>query len=346
MQRNTSDITDPILLNFASAVKQSTGGGGIEELLDTFFSFLQRKTDFYTAVESGRAETLLLSAFNKYRADAIRKQQEVAKEAEERLKRQRAVEEERQRRLDAETAARLARARESGKGAVTSTSTSGSTMEILDDEPEATPVPEKKPDAPKPGAAAASGDAEEDPIRKGQAEAATGGKAPSVGNGSSTDTYAWTQTLKDVEIRVPMGRPVKGRDVTVDVAAHKITIGLKGEAPLVEGALPHEVDTDETYWTIEDGRVVVLGLQKVNKMEWWKCAVVGEPEIDLQKVQPENSKLEDLDPDTRQTVEKMMFDQRQKAMGLPTSEERQKQDMLNKFMSAHPEMDFSQAKFC
>ena len=52
-----------------------------------------------------------------------------------------------------------------------------------------------------------------------------------------------------------------------------------------------------------------------NQMEWWKHVAVGEPDLNTRKVQPENSKLGDLDADTRTTVEKMMVRRRRRRRG-------------------------------
>ena len=145
-------------------------------------------------------------------------------------------------------------------------------------------------------------------------------------------------------INIPLPPNTKSKMLSVDIQNTKLKVAIKGGDTLVDGTFHKRVVLDDSIWTLEDGDLVIT-LSKDNKMEWWKCVCVGDPEINTQKVQPENSKLSDLDGETRQTVEKMMFDQRQKQMGLPSSDELQKQEMLEKFMKAHPEMDFSKAKF-
>ncbi|PGG98299.1 hypothetical protein AJ80_09560 [Polytolypa hystricis UAMH7299] len=163
--------------------------------------------------------------------------------------------------------------------------------------------------------------------------------------------YSWTQTIADADISIPVPATIKGRDLEVVLRKGGIKVAMKGGKGevWVEGDFPHPIHTDESTWTLETtskppGKEISIHLDKVNKMEWWPHIVTSAPKIDVSKITPESSKLGDLDGETRSMVEKMMYDQRQKELGKPTSEEEKKMEMLRKFQEQHPEMDFSNVK--
>ena len=75
--------------------------GGIEPLLDSFFGFMRRKTDFFVGAMSGEAaEETVLKAFSKNKA----RSDEDVKERAAKEKKRKAEEEKRRLRIEAEKA--------------------------------------------------------------------------------------------------------------------------------------------------------------------------------------------------------------------------------------------------
>lgn len=166
---------------------------------------------------------------------------------------------------------------------------------------------------------------------------------PNSGKGADFEKYSWTQRLGEVTITIPVPAGTRGKQVNCKITDKGLVVKRLGET-LLEGEFHKPVKSDDSFWTIQDQKAIAIELQKRNGMEWWSCAIKGEPEIDTQKVEPEDTELSSLDGESRQMVEKMMFDQRQKAAGLPTSDDMQAERILENFKAQHPEMDFSQAK--
>mmetsp|Transcript_12599 Transcript_12599/g.22709 ORF Transcript_12599/g.22709 Transcript_12599/m.22709 type:complete len:183 (-) Transcript_12599:148-696(-) len=177
---------------------------------------------------------------------------------------------------------------------------------------------------------------------------------PKAGNGGVTEKYSWTQTLSEVNVviglRDDLGT-IRKADVKIDIKRKALSVKVKGEDYVV-GEFYRDVRNDDSFWQLDSNdRTVTLFLEKVKNDEWWSCVVLGDDEIDTSKVEPENSKLDDLDGESRAMVEKMMLEQRQKAAlergfkgpqgGGITADQMQ---MLQKLQEQNPELDFSGAK--
>jgi hypothetical protein len=350
---------DGLYLNVASTTR------GIEPLLDTVFSFLRRKTDFFagppgsessdegTAAAVAKVQQVLHKHVQKYEAE--QKKQKKQKQQPAPKKKPAATNP----KPKAKEAAVIEMGTDGGfdvSSKATPTAAAAAVAKKADPE-----VKQKSAAAAtlkKEEAAAAATEPSSSTLDATTKEDGDDVKpAPPLGNGGTVPgKYVWTQTLAEVFITIPVPDNTRGRDLNVTMGRTHLKVGLRGSSTssssgpnnerIIDAPLCKPIVMDDSFWTVEDGNRLVFNLQKANQMEWWNCVCQGSDHttIDVTTIQPENSSVGDLDGETRKTVEKMMFDQRQKALGLPSADEQQKLDALTKFKLQHPEMDFTNAK--
>jgi len=335
---------------------------GIEPLLDTVFGFLRRKTDFLagppgsqgtkgTELAMLKVQQVMEKHIKRYQQDMERKQSSsTSSSSSSSSTKMKGSSPNKINKSTPKTKVDddVIEMGTDGNFDISDISSTVPTKEldtkVVKEETPATPPP---PDIASSSDESKSSNGEEPPSTTISSSAAAEGGKP-VGNGGTVPgRYVWTQTLSEVTVTIPVPENTRGKDLNITIAKKTLKVGLRGSKEMIipeNTLLCKPIIIDDSFWTVEDGNRLVINLQKSNQMEWWDCVLQGDPQIDVKTIQPENSNLSDLDGETRKTVEKMMFDQRQKAMGLPTSDEQQKFDVLERFKKEHPELDFSNAK--
>lgn len=127
--------------------------------------------------------------------------------------------------------------------------------------------------------------------------------------------YRWTQALDHVEVSVPVPEGTRAKQVRVDFGRTRLCVVVHGTTIVEVCAVPHDshrasspnpcVRTTARGRSVrgaahaDDGTTLVIHLEKENQNEWWAHVVTHHPRIDTTKIRPEDSKLSDLDGETR-----------------------------------------------
>jgi len=196
---------DNLLLSFAQQC------GNVDEILDNFFGFMLRKTDFFTGADDSTARTKVLSSLAKFEKLAERaRQQQAAKN--------KAVDEEKKRKAEEKRkkdAAEYEKAQEAKQAKI---------EEITDEEAEKIQEEEKKKKAAEAVAIAKKAKMEEGKDEEKAEEDDDKEPAPE-GNGGTTDRYTWTQQLANLEVTIPIRPGTTSRQIICEIGTSSLKVG-------------------------------------------------------------------------------------------------------------------------
>uniref|UniRef100_A0A3P9IV15 NudC domain-containing protein 3 n=1 Tax=Oryzias latipes TaxID=8090 RepID=A0A3P9IV15_ORYLA len=301
--------------------------GNIQDFLRVYFGFLYRKTDFYRLLSGpddrmgfppGVAEKMVLKTFRLFEQMADQDRQRALGQLQN-MEESRGV-----------------------PPAVQELQVSSEPPKAEERSGVEAPQPESAASE-APDAAAAAGEAAAPsgrgaPSSQGDEAAAGEGNQemfqanPDSYNGAQRENYSWSQDYTDVEVRVFVPKTVvRGRQVSVSLQPSGIRVSTKDggeERTLMEGEFTHKINTENSLWSLEPGKCVVLSLSKTSET-WWNAVLKGEEEIDINRINRERS-MATVDEEEHAVLDRLTFDYHQKLQGKPQSHEMKVHDMLKK----------------
>ena len=164
-------------------------------------------------------------------------------------------------------------------------------------------------------------------------------------NGAVRENYTWSQTISDLDVLVKLPSCVQtAKELRVNLGSSEIKIEARTStlaqnqgtveacdsewATIFMGELCFKIRKDESVWSIVPGQHISIHLEKASD-RWWEALIVGEPKIELSKIDCSRH-LADMGSAEQMKVQELMWNHQQKLLGKPTSEQIKMEKILKK----------------
>ena len=306
------------------------GEGKVQGFLDAVFSFLYRRTDFYQPLNEektmgfpeGAAQHIVLAAFKKYQ----NKFEEDKMKAEIKAA------------LGDKAPKSIAQPKEVK---------SANPLQQVEKAPETSTAQEPAAKVPKleetgkPEEKKADKDDDPELTRLQKIYQAN----PDSYNGAIRDNYSWSQEMHEVDVRVRLpDHVISARQCRVTIEKKHLEVSVRPPnsgnfEKIVDGELLYEVKSDVSMWSLCNAnpkpgeyKHIYINLEKLDE-RWWDSLLANEPKISLNKIECVKS-MDDVDEESKGKLQEMVFNDRQKKLGLPQSHQIKMEPTLRKMWDA------------
>ncbi|CAH8628382.1 unnamed protein product [Schistosoma intercalatum] len=153
---------------------------------------------------------------------------------------------------------------------------------------------------------------------------------PDCYNGANRDKYTWSQTIKDIDIKIKIPENVDARNISVNIERKHIRVSIqkdKKEIFCFDGDLCWEIHKNDAIWTFHSKEnQIQLCLDKVQE-RWWEAAFDGEDKLNTRKIDCSRP-MHELDDEAQAKIQQLMYDEQRKRQGLLTSEQEKMKNIL------------------
>ena len=76
-------------------------------------------------------------------------------------------------------------------------------------------------------------------------------------------------------MQVPVKPGTKSKDLTVVMKAESLKVAYKTGETIIDGKMWGAVKLDDSTWTLQDNKLVMISMEKYDGMRWWSCVIKG-----------------------------------------------------------------------